>query len=234
MMNTDYVSKDMRLTTLGPVRYSIKKEKEKKKSPSCLSLTDEELVQSPDMNMKRSGKRFCTAPQKEKNLVWLWESWTQWAGVYHKAHDKPITTGWWDVNSPRPTLRMFKQTKKSMYPFFFSGVLFWSVRVVSWARVAEAAGSFRGRPADCRCGRPARASCWSASYRSPHTPPSWLCPPPVAPPPGWSGTPAPSPGRPVSAPPPPVSTAQIYKQSYNNNDRIVEVLWNKFITRPCN
>lgn len=33
-MNTDYVSKDMRPTTLGPVRFSIENEKRKKKKAS--------------------------------------------------------------------------------------------------------------------------------------------------------------------------------------------------------
>lgn len=37
-MNTDYVRKDMRLTTLGPVRYSIKNERKKKKKKSLQAV----------------------------------------------------------------------------------------------------------------------------------------------------------------------------------------------------
>lgn len=58
----------MRLTTLGPVRYSIKNEKEKKKPPSRVSLTDEGLVQSPDMNMKRSGN-VCVKLRKNSDVT---------------------------------------------------------------------------------------------------------------------------------------------------------------------
>lgn len=97
---------------------------------------------------------------------------------------------------------MFKQTNIRTIHFFPA---FYSEGYESSAeRVAEAAGSFRGRPADCRCGRPARASCWSASCHSPRRPPSSLCLPLAAPPPGWNGTPAPSPARQASAPLPPV------------------------------
>lgn len=58
----------MRLTTLGPVRYSIKNEKGKKKPPSRVSLTDEGLVQSPDMNMKRSGN-VCVKLRKNSDVT---------------------------------------------------------------------------------------------------------------------------------------------------------------------
>lgn len=62
----------MRLTTLGPVRYSIKnengKKKRKKKPPSRASLTDEGLVQSPDMNMKRSGN-VCVKLRKNSDVT---------------------------------------------------------------------------------------------------------------------------------------------------------------------
>lgn len=65
-INTENVSKDMRLTTLGPVRCSITNEKGKKKKANyskTVLLSDEELVQSPDMNMTY-WKCLRQAPQK--------------------------------------------------------------------------------------------------------------------------------------------------------------------------